>query len=217
VERARRALRLAVELAPSDVDVRYNLGLALEYDARGRRYGEGHPREEAIAAYRRALQIDPRRADAAENLGILLIQAGRPGEATLVLRRAGAQHPDNVGVLYALGLALEHGEDGTRRGRKARLTEAIQVYGKALGKDENHVPALWNRAELRIVLNQDEEALADLAILRKLIPDDADVEFNRALVLARLGRKNEASAALMDFESKGGDDEAARRLRASWD
>jgi tetratricopeptide (TPR) repeat protein len=39
--------------------------------------------EEAVAAYRRALALDPRLADARFNLAQSLVEAGRPDEAVL--------------------------------------------------------------------------------------------------------------------------------------
>jgi Tfp pilus assembly protein PilF len=63
-------LRRALEKDPNLVNVRYNLGFALQLQGK---------MEEAIEAYRQALQIDPDRATAHNNLGIIRPAAASPG------------------------------------------------------------------------------------------------------------------------------------------
>ena len=60
----------------------------------------------AEAAYRRALEVDPAHADAANGLGVLLVQRGAPQDAVTWFERALAADPDfhearlNLGIAY---------------------------------------------------------------------------------------------------------------------
>ncbi len=76
----------------------------------------------AEQAYGRALEVDPRAADAANGLGVLLVEAKRPGEAIAWLERA-AETPDAVEAQLNLGIALQ--ESGHR-------DRAIAAYRRVL-------------------------------------------------------------------------------------
>jgi len=70
--------------------------------------------EEAAAAYRRSLELDPDRADIHNNVGSLLNTLGRHEEARLAFEQALARDPAHVGALANLGgwhaRAGRHGE-----------------------------------------------------------------------------------------------------------
>ena len=61
----------------------------------------------AEQAYRRALDVDARAADAANGLGVLLVEAKRPAEAIPWFERAIAAAPDFVEARLNLGIALQ--------------------------------------------------------------------------------------------------------------
>src|SRR6185369_11457280 len=60
----------------------------------------------AEQAYRRALDVDARSADAANGLGVLLVEAQRPADAAPWFERAIAAAPDLVEARLNLGIAL---------------------------------------------------------------------------------------------------------------
>lgn len=62
--------------------------------------------DEAEAAFRRAVQLDPDDYDTQNNLGFLLLVRGRPEEAVPVLRRALELSPDEPRARTNLGFAL---------------------------------------------------------------------------------------------------------------
>jgi len=65
----------------------------------------------ADQAYRRALDVDAREADAANGLGVLLVEAKRPGEAVAWFERALAAAPDLVEARLNLGIAQQQTGD----------------------------------------------------------------------------------------------------------
>src|SRR5262249_4662718 len=68
----------------------------------------------AEQAYRRALDTDPRHVDAANGLGVLLVEAQRPADAVSWFERAVAASPDFVEARLNLGIALEQSGDRSR-------------------------------------------------------------------------------------------------------
>jgi tetratricopeptide (TPR) repeat protein len=78
--------------------------------------------EQAIAAYRRAIALDPTFVPAAANLADLHRARGREPEAQAVLRQAIKADPSAAGAHHALGLALV---------RQKRVPEALAALGQA--------------------------------------------------------------------------------------
>ncbi len=74
-------------------------------------------RAAAEKAYREALDISPLTANAANGLGVLLVETRRPGEAVAWLERALASAPDLVEARLNLGIALQES------GRPVRAAE----------------------------------------------------------------------------------------------
>lgn len=79
--------------------------------------------DEAIAAYRKAIELDPGYNTARNNLGLTLKQAGRLAEAEATFREALARDPGYAAAWLNLGGLL------TAQGRHE---EAIACFGKAL-------------------------------------------------------------------------------------
>jgi tetratricopeptide (TPR) repeat protein len=61
----------------------------------------------AEQAYRRALDTDPRTVDAANGLGVLLVEAQRPADAVPIFEQALAVAPDFTEARLNLGIALQ--------------------------------------------------------------------------------------------------------------
>ena len=107
---------------------------AVDYLFRGKSFNGINRPKEAEAAYKKALEIDPKYAIAWNNLGILLADQARFGEAeaaylkTIELDPKLAYSWSNLGVLVA---------------DKGRFDEAEAAYQKALEIDPKYTPA-WN-------------------------------------------------------------------------
>ena len=131
-EEATRAEQAAITLAPSSATAHNGLGLlaadadrpreaaaefqrATEIDPNNAAYWAnlGNARRAlgdrggADQAYRRALDVDAREADAANGLGVLLVDAQKPAEAVAWFERATAAAPDFVEARLNLGIALQ--------------------------------------------------------------------------------------------------------------
>ena len=220
---ARDAFRLAAELLPNDPLVHYDLGLALEYGRDGDRWvrrGGDYDRDAAIAAYRRARNLDPRHAAAALNLGILEIEAGEHARAATSLRaaqRVAESQADQkdlaVSAAYHLGIALEHDSEGRRRSSGANLQGAIDAYDDALRLDSRHFEARLNRALVKLARGEDGAAHEELAALHSRDRQNLDVLLNLALARRYLGR-DDADPLLTEYRRLGGDAELARRVGA---
>jgi hypothetical protein len=85
-----------------------------------------HQPAEAEAAYRRAVEIDPKRASALFNLGLLLQQQGNLHESRQMYERVLAADPNHAWAHYELGTVFE------RRGDRAR---AVREYAQAFALD----------------------------------------------------------------------------------
>src|SRR3546814_2253079 len=79
--------------------------------------------ESAAHYYRRALALDPRYADAHNNLAILLESRGRFEEAAAHLEKAIALRPDSPSA---------YGNRGNLLRRQGRLVEAEESYRRAI-------------------------------------------------------------------------------------
>lgn len=116
------------------------------------------------------------------NLGMRLIEAGRPVDAEAALRRAARLLPGHPVVAYGLGLALQ-AED--------RLDEAAEFYAEALAARPDLAPAWNNLGNIHKELQEPERALDCFERALAIAPDDARAHFNRALALLALGRRDE--------------------------
>lgn len=112
-----------------DADHWYDLGLDLEVV----------DPEEALAAYERALEIDPEYADAHVNLGRLVHEAGQAREAEAHYRLALAADPGHATAAFNLGIVLED---------LNRPAQAIEAYLQAIEADAELADAYFNLARL---------------------------------------------------------------------
>ena len=120
--------------------------------------------DEAVAAYRRALELDPEHPDAHLNLGRLLHEEGKLPEAEAHYRAAAAADPEGGRPQYNLGVVLED------QGREA---EAIAAYRRALVLDEALATAHFNLSRLYESRGNEPAALSHLAAYKRLLGSGA--------------------------------------------
>jgi tetratricopeptide (TPR) repeat protein len=149
---ARDVARLPPTPEPSgaiEADTWYQRGCALEAAAP----------EEARRAYKCALAIDPRHADALLNLGRLIHEGGDPTGAAEEYRKALMVRPDDATAAFNLGVALED---------LGRVEEAIPVYQRSIELDPELADAHYNLGCLLQRRGRATEALQQLKLYRKL-------------------------------------------------
>ncbi len=146
---ARRRAREAQATKDYTADQWYDVGCDLETPAP----------DEARAAYRRALELDPSHADAHINLGRLLHELGELGAAEHHYRLAMKNAPTDPTPPYNLGVLLEEAH---------RLKEARVAYEYALARDPSFGDACFNLAALCEELHDRPAALRYLNRYRRL-------------------------------------------------
>ena len=147
------------------------LNLADTY-ARAERY------DEAIATFRRAVEIKPTDPDGWNDLGNVLVLTGRPAEAVPHFERAIALKP---------GLAPAHNNLGNALRELGRGEEAAACYRRALGLDPTYAGALNNLGGQLAELGRAAEARPLLERALQLKPGDAAVLDNLAGALRDTG------------------------------
>ena len=91
--------------------------------------------DEAIAAYRKAIELDPKLAWAHNNLGIALARPGEAGRGHRAYQKAIELDPNHAGSTNNLGNALRD---------QKKLDEAIAAYRKAIELDPKYAHAHSN-------------------------------------------------------------------------
>ena len=154
---------------------RMHINLGAEYDRAGRR-------EEALAMYKKAIELDPNAsAEAYYNLGLAYYEKGRKEDAVAMYKKALELKPyaemyNNIGVTYSdLG----------------RLEEAVAAFKKALEMNPNLPDARRNLAMLTM---GPEEQVSFYKKILEVDPYDPKSYNSLGLIYYKTGRKEEAVA-----------------------
>lgn len=153
-EEARERYRRAIDVAHGDYPEAY-FNLAQLESRAGRR-------DDAIAAYEKAIERRPRYTQAMNNLGLVYESAGRDADAEGIYRRALAIDPDYAAALVNLGSFLSH--RGRHEEAIASLERAVRV------RHGRHAPT---DLELARALARAGHADAARATLERLVERDA--------------------------------------------
>ncbi len=172
-ERFRRAIQGGFARA----EAWFFLGKILQYERRW---------DDAAAAFRDALALDPEHRDAAIALGTAMAQRGRIAAAQELLRRVLPRWPSESGILAELGRT----EVGM-----SRPAEAIALYDRAIRAEPWKASLHLNRAVILSSLGRHDEASLTCGDAMRLGPVDAGVWKACSEVLAAAGRGGEASEA----------------------
>ena len=109
--------------------------------------------EKAIEMYREVVQIYRDLYPAWNNLGTLLMEQDRYLEAAEAFNTAAGMAPRDPRPVYNIGLLYD---------RSGYLDDARDFYGRALGRDENYLPALRGMIRADSILNEDDERTLEL-------------------------------------------------------
>src|SRR5437870_9487660 len=154
----------------------YNLGLALKNQGQ---------LDEAIAHYRRAINIWPDYVEAHYNLGGAYIEKGEFDEARAEYRRAIEIRPDE---------ADSHNNYGSALRELKQFDQAEIEYKRALSLRPQYVDARLNLGSLLLQRGRIAEAITNLETARRLQPNDATTHVTLALALMKNGQGSKAAA-----------------------
>jgi tetratricopeptide (TPR) repeat protein len=143
---------------------------------------------EAIAQFRRAIEINPDYTDAYYNLGNVLASQGRLAEAIKHFQKAVDLNPDYAEAHYNLGVAL---------GMLGRLDEAVRQYRKAIKIKPDNARAHYNLADIFFAQGQWNEAIEQYQRALKQMPDSVHAHYQLGLALQNQGR---FAAAIAQFQ-----------------
>lgn len=177
--------------------------------------------EEAEAAFRAAVEENPRDPQARSSLAMVLARQDRHAEALAEFREADAIEPDAPGTLFNIGwLEAALGDEGAALAtyRRAieidpnhlqarlelarlleaggRAAEALTHVDAALAVDPQHTAAALARARLLTALGRHDEAIAGLRATVTALPEDAPAHLALGTALSAAGRPDPAAAAL---------------------
>ncbi len=180
----RRAAEKAVALDPNLAETHIALGRVYEWP--------DYDVSKAAAEFRRALEINPRSADAINHFASTVARKGRIDEQIRLLQQALAIDPLNVNIMQVLGQALlANGDPAAAEGifrKELELAPTSMFVNAGLGR------AL-------MMLDRPAEALE---FLKRDARTDAERQWVRVLECVFLGRTGEADALLASLETNPG-------------
>ncbi len=200
----------ALAVTKTNVIAEYNLGMY---------YKESGRTEEALACYRKTLQMRADYPDALNNIGYLLIGQKKYGEAIQYFEAALRANPNSVEARNNIGhalceagktdegiaqyrLALKSKPDhvgvlnnlGNVYAEKRQFGDAIPYYEKSLQINPQQPEAQYGLAHALDSIGERDRALAHYRLAVEQSPDYAAPHFDLGLGLARKGQVNEAIA-----------------------
>lgn len=144
-------------------------------------------RDEAIAHYTAAMEMDPSYSEYYNERGGLLLQSGRLAEAWEDYGKAIELSPPYYESFTNLGQCAR---------RLGRPREAVEAYSRALDLEPERLLPLLGRAQAHEDLGQAEEAVADYTAALALEPGLWDAYANRAVLRYQAGQLAESLADL---------------------
>ena len=145
----------------------------------------------AIAAFRRALEIDPALALARLNLGIALFYGGEPEAARKELEAAKTALPDRPQPDYVLGLIARAAD---------RAEDAASAFAHVRELDPSDVGAAINLGQLLVQQRRFDEAIKLLRPAVEAEPFNATAAYGLATALVRSGAADEGRTAMDKFQ-----------------
>jgi tetratricopeptide (TPR) repeat protein len=142
--------------------------------------------DDAVAKYRRVIEVAPSLASAYVNLGALYFKQGKVADAYETFVRGVAASPADRTLLFNAAAAAQ---------QLGKSAEALKYVDEAIAKTPRDAALYSLRATILRSLNRNDDALAAITHATQLAPDDAKYQFTLGNTLVPLGRRDEAIAA----------------------
>jgi tetratricopeptide (TPR) repeat protein len=186
---AQREAQVAVQRAPKRPQAHYVLGLADKALNQG---------DDAMAAFRHVLELDPDDVGANINLGQLLLQQQKYDDAVAALRRAVAVESYNATAAYNLATALLRSGQRDAGQEEMKRFQALKAAGYATSLSQNY--PLQGRYAEAIVSTGNEAGLVDTATPAVKF---VDVGAPAPKLAPAKNVATTASVALLDYDGDG--------------
>jgi tetratricopeptide (TPR) repeat protein len=173
-------LEAALSPDPGDQNPRYRQDLLYHL---GAQFAKLDRDDEAMAAFRQALELNPDDARAQNDLALLLEKQDRLDEAEQHYREAIRAYPD-------FGLALSN--LGDLLARRGRVDQAIDLYRQAVLAEPDAADFHYNLARHLAAAGNVEQAIAEYRTAIGLADDDPRPHNNLGLLLAQRGQLDDA-------------------------
>ena len=154
---------------------------------RGNAYEEEGQYDKAISNYTKALEFNPRDADAYNNRGNTYDKKGQYDEAISDYTKVLEINPGYASAYYNRGATY---------GKKGQYDEAISDFNKVLEINPRYALAYYNRGIAYGKKGQYDQAISDFTKALEIDPKDADAYNERGIVY---GDKGQYDEAISDF------------------
>jgi putative PEP-CTERM system TPR-repeat lipoprotein len=154
---------------------------------RGRIYMAQEQPDRARSEFERASELAPKNIEAMIDLARFRMTSGDAAGGEQLVNRALALDPTSIKALMLKG-------EYTRA--RYGLAKSLPYFNQALQVDPNNIEALLARAGTYGDLKREQEARADLARVQGLIPDHPLALYQEAVLEARAGRYDRATALM---------------------
>jgi tetratricopeptide (TPR) repeat protein len=124
---------------------------AQQQGALGTRFAQQRQYPQAIAAFRRAIELDPAMAEVHHNLGYVCLQTGQLEDAAASFSEAVRLKPDLASAQHYLAMALDH---------LGRGADALRAYEATLRLEPRHQAAQFRFAQLCLATDRRDDAEA---------------------------------------------------------
>jgi tetratricopeptide (TPR) repeat protein len=175
-DHARAAQLIGRAITGNASNAMYHANLAEAYRALGQP-------EQAVASCRVALRLRPGYPEAANNLGMALLDQGKTNDAMAAFAEALGLKPDFAMASNNLGNVLR---------LRGELKEAESHFRRAVATDPGLAEANSNLGQLLLERHQPHDALEYLRVAVRLRPDLAEAHNNLGNALREMGRLAEA-------------------------
>ena len=158
--------------------LRRSVGTARAYSSLGDEYLAKGLLDKAEWAYKNALTVDDRYADAHNNLGSLYAKKGLTDKAIAEFEKALELKPGFIASRYNLAKAYGH---------KGLYEKALTEYDNIIKEQPFHAPSYNNMGSLYLKQGMNEKALEKLEKAVEIAPDLMEAHYNLGVIYLNLG------------------------------